>query len=66
MANGDVSLTPTETDYLALWRINPMAAEQLKNIILVRQNRELTAKLIASEAVTDEAKPKASASSAKK
>ena len=38
-----ISLTPTQQDYDALFRENPLALEQLKRIITVRQYIELQA-----------------------
>ena len=41
--NGDLELT--WEDVAALMRLNPLAAEQLKNIVLNRQNAELRQRL---------------------
>lgn len=42
-------VNPTDADYRELWRVNPLAAEQLKTIVLARENDELKARLAASQ-----------------
>tara|TARA_R100001132_G_C3237248_1_gene69429 strand:- start:327 stop:545 length:219 start_codon:yes stop_codon:yes gene_type:complete len=37
----DNQMTYTDTDLQKLWMINPLASEQLKNIVLTRINSEL-------------------------
>lgn len=42
MDDGSILMVPTQADYTQLFQVNPMAAEQLKTIILARMLKQQT------------------------